>query len=149
MQNLRRGHYELAVDQPVHDRVRNAFSELTPFLYRRRSRTFAIIGCANTEQRNSATCSTASPATAPPCAPHHRPPASHPPSPPPRQPPPPPGFGGLGPTPRRSAPTPSTQPRLHRHGTPAVLPVWQVALTAAARAGPDRRRASSTSGAGR
>jgi transposase-like protein len=32
VQNLRRGHYELTVDQPVHDRVRNAFSELTPCL---------------------------------------------------------------------------------------------------------------------
>ena len=28
VQNLRRGHYELTVDQPVHDRVRVAFAEL-------------------------------------------------------------------------------------------------------------------------
>ena len=29
VQNLRRGHYTLAVDQPIHDLVRNAFTELT------------------------------------------------------------------------------------------------------------------------
>jgi transposase, IS6 family len=28
VQNLRRGHYELTVDLPVHDRVRVAFDEL-------------------------------------------------------------------------------------------------------------------------
>ena len=35
VQNLRRGHYELTVDLPVHDRVRAAFAELAPFLYTR------------------------------------------------------------------------------------------------------------------
>ncbi len=28
VQNLRRGHYELTVDVPVHDRIRIAFTEL-------------------------------------------------------------------------------------------------------------------------
>lgn len=32
VQNLRRCHYELAVDQPVHDRVRAAFTELAASL---------------------------------------------------------------------------------------------------------------------
>jgi IS6 family transposase len=32
VQNLRRGHYELTVDAPVHDRVRVAFTELAPCL---------------------------------------------------------------------------------------------------------------------
>jgi hypothetical protein len=30
VQNLRRGHYEITADQPVHDRVRVAFTELAP-----------------------------------------------------------------------------------------------------------------------
>jgi transposase-like protein len=32
VQNLRRGHYELTVDVPTHDRVRVAFAELAPYL---------------------------------------------------------------------------------------------------------------------
>jgi transposase-like protein len=32
MQNLRRGHYELTADLPVHDRVRGAFTELADCL---------------------------------------------------------------------------------------------------------------------
>ena len=32
VQNLRRGHYELTVDLPMHDRVRVAFTELAPCL---------------------------------------------------------------------------------------------------------------------
>jgi IS6 family transposase len=28
VQNLRRGHYEIATDEPAHDRLRIAFSEL-------------------------------------------------------------------------------------------------------------------------
>jgi hypothetical protein len=32
VQNLRRGHYELTVDAPVHDRVRVAFTDLAPCL---------------------------------------------------------------------------------------------------------------------
>jgi transposase, IS6 family len=32
VQNLRRGHYELTADLPVHDRVRIAFDELTLWL---------------------------------------------------------------------------------------------------------------------
>ena len=32
VQNLRRGHYELTLDAPVHDRVRVAFTDLAPCL---------------------------------------------------------------------------------------------------------------------
>ena len=32
VQNLRRGHYEITVDLPVHDRVQVAFTELALFL---------------------------------------------------------------------------------------------------------------------
>ena len=32
LQNLRRGHYEITVDVPVHDRVRVAFDDLSPCL---------------------------------------------------------------------------------------------------------------------
>jgi transposase, IS6 family len=32
VQNLRRSHYELTVDLPVHDRVRVAFTELAHYL---------------------------------------------------------------------------------------------------------------------
>ena len=32
VQNLRRGHYEITADLPVHDRVRVAFAELAPCL---------------------------------------------------------------------------------------------------------------------
>jgi hypothetical protein len=32
VQNLRRGHYEVTAELPVHDRVRAAFDELTPGL---------------------------------------------------------------------------------------------------------------------
>jgi hypothetical protein len=32
VQNLRRGHYELTADLPVHDRVRGAFTELADCL---------------------------------------------------------------------------------------------------------------------
>jgi hypothetical protein len=34
VQNLRRGHYELTVDVPTHDRVRVAFAELTTSIRR-------------------------------------------------------------------------------------------------------------------
>jgi hypothetical protein len=30
VQNLRRGHYEITAELPVHDRVRTAIDELTP-----------------------------------------------------------------------------------------------------------------------
>ena len=33
VQNLRRGHYEITAELPVHDRVRTAFDELTPCLW--------------------------------------------------------------------------------------------------------------------
>ena len=32
VQNLRRGHYEITAELPVHDRVRAAFDELAPYL---------------------------------------------------------------------------------------------------------------------
>jgi hypothetical protein len=41
MQNLRRGHYEITAEVPVHDRVRAAFDELTPLPLTASRRSYA------------------------------------------------------------------------------------------------------------